>query len=59
MAKSKKKTVTDKVKDTVKKVAGKDILRDASTGVFFEGKAPKGVSPSGNMGGKPFYEVTR
>lgn len=65
-----KKTIVEKVKDTVKmvtkttkeatkKVTGKDMLRDASTGEFFEGKAPKGASPSGTTGGVNFWEVTR
>ncbi len=56
MAKS-KKTVTEKVTETVKKVAKKQLLRDASTGVFREGSAPKDKSPSGNRGGVPFWEV--
>jgi hypothetical protein len=56
MSKS-KKTITEKVKDTVKKAVSKDLLRDASTGVFSEGTAPAGKSPSGNRGGVPFWEV--
>jgi hypothetical protein len=52
MGKSKKT-----VKETVKKVVSKDLLRNASTGVFSEGKAPAGKSPSGNRGGVPYWEV--
>jgi hypothetical protein len=33
------------------------LLRNASTGVFSEGKAPAGKSPSGNRGGVPYWEV--
>jgi hypothetical protein len=50
---SKKKSVIEKVK----KIVSKDLLRDANTGVFYEGKAPKGKSPSGTMGGEPYWEV--
>lgn len=63
MAKSKSKSanVIETVKENViKKMHEKVLLRDASTGVFFQGKKP-GVttSPSGNKGGVPFWEVTR
>jgi hypothetical protein len=65
---SKKKSVVEKVKDAVtkttkkveksaKSVAKQQLLRDANTGVFYEGKAPKGKSPSGTMGGEPYWEV--
>jgi hypothetical protein len=56
MAKNKKK-VEEKVEKKVKVVVKKNLLRDASTGVFSEGTAPAGKSPSGNMGGVPFWEV--
>jgi hypothetical protein len=56
MAKNKKK-VEEKVEKKVKVVASKDLLRNASTGVFSEGKAPAGKSPSGNRGGVPYWEV--
>lgn len=56
MAKN-KKSITEKVKDVVKKVAQTSLLRDASTGAFYEGTAPKDISPSGTFGGRPFYEV--
>jgi len=49
--------IAKKVKKAVKKATSKDLLRDASTGVFSEGKAPAGKTPSGNRGGVPFWEV--
>jgi hypothetical protein len=45
------------VKETVKKIVSKDLLRDANTGVFYEGKAPKGKSPTGTKSGVPYWEV--
>jgi hypothetical protein len=58
MAKSKSKSA--KVVENVKeKVSSTVLLRDASTGAFFEGVGPVGKSPSGNRGGVPFWEVTR
>jgi hypothetical protein len=63
MAKSKSKSakVVETIKENViKKVHEKVLLRDASTGAFFEGKKPGiTISPSGNRGGVPFWEVTR
>jgi hypothetical protein len=56
MAKSKIKKVVETVKE---KVSSTVLLRDASTGAFFEGVGPVGKSPSGNRGGVPFWEVTR
>jgi len=53
MAKS-KKTVAEAVKSAVTK---KQLLRNASTGEFYEGTAPKGKSPSGTNGGVSFWEV--
>jgi len=45
-------------KDKKKEVkVEKTLLRNASTGAFYEGKKPSGKSPSGNRGGVPFYEV--
>jgi hypothetical protein len=57
MAKNKKKTVTEKVTETVKSVAKQQLLRDANTGAFYKGSAPKGKSQSGTMGGEPYWEV--
>jgi hypothetical protein len=56
MSKS-KKSVKETVKEKVKSVVSKDLLRDASTGAFYEGKKPAGKNPSGNRGGVPFWEV--
>jgi hypothetical protein len=36
---------------------GKDLLRDASTGEFYKGTAPKDTSPSGTNAGVDFWEV--
>ena len=57
MAKNKKKTVTEKVTENVKKVAKQQLLRDANTGAFYKGSAPKDKSQSGTMGGEPYWEV--
>ena len=60
MAKKKGKSVLKKVKDTVKKVAtGEEmaLLRDASTGRWYEGPKPKGKSQTGTSQGVPFWEV--
>jgi|TARA_B110001454_G_scaffold113295_1_gene106204 hypothetical protein len=50
MSKDKKKTAK----------SSKDLLRDASTGVFYEGTKPANAgSPSGKRGGVPFWEVSK
>ena len=54
---TKKKTIKEKVTSVVKKSVSKDLLRNASTGAFFEGKAPAGKSSSGSRGGVPYWEV--
>jgi len=59
MAKTGKKTTVKKVVEKVKKVVSDNVLlRNASTGEFYEGKKPcVTCSPSGNKGGVPFWSV--
>ena len=54
---SKNQSVIEEAEKVVKSYADTVVLRDKSTGKFYEGKKPEGRTSSGTYGGRQFWEV--